>query len=117
MAHSVRIGIIGCGSVMQDGYLPIARDLQARGARRRRVVCDSDPGRAALLQMPGQPTFTTDDHAVLADGAVELVLPPPASHVSIAAARCGLGSRLHRAQDGSWVACAQWHSRRAAPGS
>jgi len=76
MAHSVRIGIIGCGSVMQDGYLPIARDLQARGARRRRVVCDSDPGRAALLQMPGQPTFTIDDHAVLADGAVELAPTP-----------------------------------------
>jgi quinol monooxygenase YgiN len=27
---------------------------------------------------------------------------------SIAATRGGLGSRLHRAQDGSWVAYAQW---------
>jgi len=87
MAHPVRIGIIGCGSVMQDGYLPIARDLQARGLAELRVVCDSDPGRAALLQLPGQPAFTTDYQAVLDDDAVELVLvlTPPDSHASIAA--------------------------------
>jgi quinol monooxygenase YgiN len=32
---------------------------------------------------------------------------------SIAATRGGLGSRLHRAQDGTWVAYAQWPDRAA----
>src|SRR5262245_38305761 len=49
MPRSVRIGFIGCGSVMQDGYLPIARDLHAHGLVELRVACDTDPTRALLV--------------------------------------------------------------------
>jgi len=96
MTRPVRIGFIGCGSVMQDGYLPIARDLHARGLAELRVACDTDPGHAARIQHLGLPAFTTDYRAVLADDAVDLVLvlTPPAFHAPLAAAALHSGKHV-----------------------
>lgn len=96
MTHPVRIGLVGCGSVMQDGYLPIARDLQERGLAELRVACDTDPARASLTQQLGIPAFTTDYRAVLADSDIDLVLvlTPPAFHAPVATAALQAGKHV-----------------------
>lgn len=96
MPHPVRIGFIGCGSVMQDGYLPIARDLRDRGLAELCIACDTDLDRAPLIQQLGLPAFTTDYRAVLANDDVDLVLilTPPAFHASIAAAALQSGKHV-----------------------
>ncbi len=94
MPSPVRIGVIGCGSVLQDGYLPIANDLQAHGLTEVRIACDTNPERALLTQQLGIPAFTTDYRTVVAANDVDLVLvlTPPAFHAPIAAAALQAGN-------------------------
>jgi len=96
MPSPVRIGLIGCGSVLQGGYLPIALDLQAHGLADIRIACDTNPERADLTQKFGIQTFTTDYHTVLdaADVDLVLVLTPPAFHAPIATAALQAGKHV-----------------------
>jgi predicted dehydrogenase len=81
---------------MQDGYLPIVRDLQAQGLAELRMACDTDPSRAALVQDLGIPAFTTDHHILLAADELDLVLilTPPAFHAPIATAALQAGKHV-----------------------
>jgi predicted dehydrogenase len=94
--HPVRIGIVGCGSVMQDGYMPIAQDLYAHGLADVRMACDTTPERAAIARQFGIPLFTTDyqDIVSASDINLVLVLTPPAFHFQIAAAALQAGKHV-----------------------
>jgi len=72
--------------------------------------------------MSGAPPQRTDGHTMLivvyrwrikAGHEAQFREGWRAMTASIAATRGGLGSRLHRAQDGTWVAYAQWPDRAA----
>jgi hypothetical protein len=82
MSKPVRIGVVGCGSVMQDGYMPIAQDLQTHGLVDIRMACDAAPERGAIAEQFSIPAFTTDYRTLVsaADIDLVLVLTPPASH-------------------------------------
>ncbi|HMO59192.1 MAG TPA: Gfo/Idh/MocA family oxidoreductase [Roseiflexaceae bacterium] len=96
MNQPVRIGIVGCGSVMQDGYMPIVRDLQASGLAECRMACDAAADRRAVAEGCGIPAFTTDYQHLInaADIDLVLVLTPPAFHYPIAAAALAAGKHV-----------------------
>lgn len=96
MTNPVRIGIIGCGSVLQGGYLPIAQDLQARGLAEVRMACDALPACALLVERLGIPRFTTDYQQVInaPDVDLVLVLTPPAFHYPVAEAALKAGKHV-----------------------
>src|SRR4051794_1089537 len=81
---------------MQDGYMPIARDLQARGLAEVRIACDASPERAEVADRFGIPVFTTDYQVVVhaADIDLVVVLTPPAYHYPIAAAALEAGKHV-----------------------
>lgn len=88
MSNPVRIGLIGCGSVMQGGYMPIAQALQRQGLVEVVIACDTSPARAEIAERFAIARFTTDSQQVVESQDVDLVLvlTPPAFHYPIAAA-------------------------------
>jgi len=76
MANPVRIGVIGCGSVMQRPYTNQINQLKARGLVETVVACDTKPERCDLVLGPnyGYQRFTTDFTQVVAADDVDLVL-------------------------------------------
>ena len=74
MAKSVRIGVIGLGSVSEK-YVPHIRRLNIEGTPCDIVIgCDLRPGLAERARGWAIPAFTTDYHEVLAHPDVDLVL-------------------------------------------
>jgi len=75
VAEPVRIGIVGCGSVMQGGYMPLAARLAARGLATVTMACDTDAAqREAVRARFGIPRLTADYGEVAASDEVDLVL-------------------------------------------
>lgn len=74
MTNTVRVGVIGLGSVSEK-YVPHVRRLNLEGIPCEIVIgCDVRPDRAARAADWAIPTFTTDHRAVLARPDVDLVL-------------------------------------------
>lgn len=74
MAEAVRIGIVGCGSVMQGSYMPLVERLAARGLVTAVVACDSDAAkRRAVQDRFGLPTVA-DYRDVVGQDDLDLVL-------------------------------------------
>ena len=74
MAKTVRIGVIGLGSVSEK-YVPHMRRLNLEGLSCEIVVgCDLDSGRAVRAHDWGIPSFTTDYREVLEREDVDLVV-------------------------------------------
>ena len=93
----VRVGIIGCGSVMQGPYMAQLERLRGRGEAEVVVACDLDAGRRSLVQERFRiPAFTTDVDEVIGAKTVDLVLvlTSIAAHGALAAAALGAGKHV-----------------------
>lgn len=87
MTEAVRIGIIGCGSVVRRPYMTLINKLRLQGQAEVTVACDVDASRGRLLEEEfGIDAFTTDYRDVIAAGDVDLVLiaTPMTSHAPMA---------------------------------
>lgn len=97
MARPVRIGIVGCGSVMGDGYMPIAQQLHAEGLAEVWMACDTNPSVEPILRERfAIPQFTTDYRTLLAAAEIDLVviLTSPTFHEPIARAALEAGKHV-----------------------
>ena len=75
MAQPVRIGIVGCGSVMNGPYMSIIRDLRSRGEVEVTIACDvREEKRQHIKDRFGIEQFTTDFEDVVGSDNVDLVL-------------------------------------------
>ena len=75
MAQPVRIGIVGCGSVMNGPYMSIIRDLRSRGQVEVTIACDvREEKRQHIKDRFGIEQFTTDFEDVVGSDNVDLVL-------------------------------------------
>jgi predicted dehydrogenase len=75
MTQPVRIGIVGCGSVMSGPYMSIARQLAQQGLVEIVNACDVVPEKRTFVQETlGIPAFTTDYRELVQSDAVDLVL-------------------------------------------
>ena len=93
----VRVGIIGCGSVMQGPYMAQLERLRGRGEAEVVVACDLDPTRGPLVRERfGIPRFSADADAVIGADDVDLVLvlTSIAAHGSLAAAALRAGKHV-----------------------
>ena len=93
----VRVGIIGCGSVMQGPYMAQLERLRGRGEAEVVIACDLDADRRSLVQERFRiPAFTTDVGNVIGAENVDLVLvlTSIAAHGSLAAAALRAGKHV-----------------------
>jgi predicted dehydrogenase len=93
----VRLGVIGCGSVLFGPYAPEIRDLVAAGSLRFVVACDVRPEVEAAVRSTFAPErFTLDPEAVLLAPDVDavMVLTPPARHAELATAALMAGKHV-----------------------
>src|SRR3954447_24256865 len=75
MAQPVRIGVVGCGSVMQGSYMPLAQSLQRKGLVELVAACDIEADRRSIvLDQFGFARFSTDYADVVQADDVDLVL-------------------------------------------
>lgn len=75
MSPAVRIGIVGCGNVLQVGYLPLLHQLRYRGLAEVVMACDRrEEAFQATLGAYGVERFTTDYRALVESPDVDLVL-------------------------------------------
>jgi len=75
MVEPVRIGIVGCGSVMSRPYMNLARSLRGQGLAEVVAACDiKEEKREFVTEELGIPHFTTDYEKVLSANEVDLVL-------------------------------------------
>lgn len=75
MAKPVRIGIVGCGSVMQGSYMPLVERLATRGLVTVEVACDTDEAKRHTVQEKfGIANVTADYGDVVGSDRVDLVL-------------------------------------------
>ncbi len=96
MVRPVRIGVIGCGSVMRNGYMPIAQQLRVEGLAEVVMACDVNASLAATIQEQfAIPQFTTNYQEVLAAADVDLVLVLTAPSVHGAIAHAALSAGKH----------------------
>jgi predicted dehydrogenase len=94
MGERVRIGIIGCGSVVRRPYMTLIDRLRARGQVEVTLVADLDPARGQYLRDEwGIENFTTDAADVIGSDRVDLVLVTTSMRahgaLSLAALRAG----------------------------
>lgn len=97
MTRPVRIGMVGCGSVMCDGYMPIAQQLRAEGLAEVVMACDANPALATpIVERFAIPHFTTDYRTVLGRDDIDLVvvLTSPTFHEPIARAALTAGKHV-----------------------
>jgi predicted dehydrogenase len=74
MARTVRIGVIGLGSVSEK-YVPHIRTLNMEGNACEVIIArDLRPGLAERARAWSIPTFTTDDHDVMEHPEVDVIL-------------------------------------------
>lgn len=76
MPNAVRIGVVGCGSVMQHAYSRQINNLKLQGLVETVVACDVKEDRRPIVTGPdyGYQRFTTDFEDVVTASDVELVL-------------------------------------------
>src|SRR6185436_16853360 len=94
MNASVRLGIIGCGNVL-DAYLPQCEKLRARRLAEAIIACGREPQRERALSL-GVPRFTTKKKDVLQspDVDVVLVLTSMPEHARLATAALNAGKHV-----------------------
>ena len=94
MNASVRLGIIGCGNVL-EAYLPQCEKLHARRLAEVIIACGREPQRERALAL-GVPRFTTDEKEVLSSAEVDavLVLTSMPEHARLAAAVLNAGKHV-----------------------
>lgn len=75
MSTPVRLGIIGCGSVMSGPYMSHIDVLRGRRLVEVAIACDVDAScRSMVMERFGIPAFTTDYREVVESDQVDLVL-------------------------------------------
>src|SRR3954454_17686323 len=75
MAEAVRIGVIGCGSVMSGPYMSLVERLNGRGAAEVVGACDAlESKREYVRDRFGITNFTTDFEELISQENVDLVL-------------------------------------------
>lgn len=76
MPNPVRIGVVGCGSVMQRPYTGQISRMKVRGQVETVIACDVKEERRSLMLGPdfGYQRFTTDFEEVIGADDVDLVL-------------------------------------------
>lgn len=96
MAQKVGLGIVGCGNVMQDYYMPLIAQLQGRGLVEVVVACDTVEARRDIVRNQcGITAFTTDYRDVVRADAVELVVVLTPTQVHGPIARVALEAGKH----------------------
>ncbi len=97
MERTIRIGVIGCGSVAMGAYLPLVQRLQLqRYPLELMYACDLDASKAAAAQERfGIKRTTTDFDEVLASEEVDLVLVLTAMQAHGKVARAALEAGKH----------------------
>lgn len=75
MTNPIRLGIVGCGSVMSRPYMSIIRTLESRGLVEIRAACDIRADKQAFVQEQlGIPKFTTDYQEIVTNDEIDLVM-------------------------------------------
>jgi predicted dehydrogenase len=75
MSQPVRIGVVGCGSVMQGPYMNLAQQLRIRGKAEVVAACDVQAGRREVLRDRfGINDFTTNYEELIQRDDIDLVL-------------------------------------------
>src|SRR5919199_3883848 len=74
MTKPVRIGIVGCGSVMQRCYLPVIERLHQRGFAEVVAACDIEEDGQEFARGRGIPRVTDDYRTVIDSDDVDLVV-------------------------------------------
>lgn len=75
MAQPVRIGFVGCGSVMSGPYMTLATQLKHQGLVEIVAACDVAPGkRQYVLDRFGITNFTADYRELVQSADIDLVL-------------------------------------------
>jgi predicted dehydrogenase len=75
MTQPVRIGIVGCGSVMRRPYMNLIRQLLVKNQIEVKIACDVLAERRQLVvEQLGIPKFTSDFREVIYSDEVDLVL-------------------------------------------
>jgi predicted dehydrogenase len=93
-APPVRLGFIGCGSVLAP-YLALARDLERRGLAEVRAACGRTRQRSKVLSELRVPRFTEDAGELLAADDVDLVVILTSWRDHAALARSALEAGKH----------------------
>jgi predicted dehydrogenase len=71
----IRIGVVGCGNVLEVGYMPVIRQMRARGLADLVMACDRRlEVRDSVIQGYGVPRFTQDYHELVESPDIDLVL-------------------------------------------
>lgn len=97
MVQPVRIGIVGCGSVMSGPYMSLATQLQQQGKAEVVMACDAVPGKREFVSSRfGIDDFSTDYRDVVLSDNVDLVLvlTSMAEHGAIAKAALEAGKHV-----------------------
>ena len=96
MAQTIRVGIIGCGSVMQGPYMSLAEKLQCRGELEVAVACDVRPELETVVKNQlGIPRFTTDYNDVIHDKELDAILVLTSMNEHAALAKASLNAGKH----------------------
>jgi predicted dehydrogenase len=71
----VRIGIVGCGVVMTEAYMPLIESLEYKQQAKVTIACDvAESKREKLKERFGITRFTTDYNEVVSSDEVDLVM-------------------------------------------
>lgn len=96
MAQPVRIGIVGCGAVMNGPYMSIIRDLRSKGKVEVTIACDvREEKRQHVRDHFGIEQFTTNFEDVVESDNVDLVLILTSMPEHSLVARAGLEAGKH----------------------
>ena len=73
--QAVRIGIVGCGSVMRGSYMPLVNRLRDQGRVTLVAACDIDASKQSfVVDTLGVPRFTTEYQELVSMDDMDLVL-------------------------------------------
>ncbi len=97
MTNAVRIGVVGCGSVMLHAYSRQINNLKMRGHVETVVACDVKEDRKPIVTGPeyGYQRFTTDFEDVVTANDVDLVLVTTSMREHGMVARAALEAGKH----------------------
>jgi len=94
---SLTIGVIGCGSVAENAYMPLAVNLIAKGKVKTIVFQDKDPkGSEKLAQKFAGTSSVKSSQEIISDPTIDivLILTSMAEHGSLASAALKVGKSV-----------------------
>lgn len=96
MLKRVRIGIVGCGNVLQHQYMRAIGDLRRRGLAEATMACDiRESARQVMADEFGIINFVTEFDAVATSRDVDLVLVTTSMQEHSAVVKAGLRAGKH----------------------